>query len=69
MKVTRAIAKALEECGELIDVIGKILVGRKGVGKKRFVEEASDVYAAMQVLDDHGLIDHDRVKEKLRKWK
>lgn len=75
------LAKLAEECGELLQVIGKIIaMGHMGYhpdgGKElsvRLNEELADVDAAMHFFRQHNILDDDahreRRHEKMRKFK
>ena len=74
------LAKLNEECGELIQVIGKLMMvkGRSkhwsGDLRKKMIEELGDVMAASEFVSRHCLTDnerfdlHERITEKRAKF-
>lgn len=76
----KGIGKVSEECGELLQVVGKAIafpVGNhpdgKGNVRKRFIEEIADVYAALDYFCEANNIEFrltkGRRKHKLDKFK
>ena len=66
-----------EECGELIQVLSKIL--RRGKiddeYREKLVEEVGDVYAMIDIMHEYDLVSWEELedraeykKEKLKKW-
>jgi len=66
-----------EECGELIQVLSKIL--RRGEVddeyREKLVEEVGDVYAMIDIMHEYDLVSWEELedraehkKEKLKKW-
>jgi NTP pyrophosphatase (non-canonical NTP hydrolase) len=66
-----------EECGELIQVLSKIL--RRGEiddeYREKLVEEVGDVYAMIDIMHEYDLVSWEELedraeykKEKLKKW-
>ena len=66
-----------EECGELIQVLSKIL--RRGEiddeHREKLVEEVGDVYAMIDIMHEYDLVSWEELedraeykKEKLKKW-
>lgn len=81
---TRGLGKLIEECGELVQILGKKLAyfhtdrhpDKKGSMKRRMEEEIADVRAASEFVIDENDLDRDFIEErtqmklkKFRRWK
>ena len=56
----------MEECGELIQVCSKAIRTKKYRNNKRLTEEIGDVMCMVGLLMQNGLIDEDKVEERIK---
>lgn len=68
------IGKLIEECAEVGEVCGKLMMTRGGTYhwngydlKERLVEEIADVMAAAKFVIDHCGLDRDEVEDRCRR--
>ena len=56
----------MEECGELIQVCSKAIRTKKYRNNKRLTEEIGDVMCMVGLLMQNGIIDEDKVEERIK---
>ena len=56
----------MEECGELIQVCSKAIRTKKYRNNKKLTEEIGDVMCMVGLLMQNGIIDEDKVEERIK---